>query len=83
MKSFEIMAKFYLSKALSKMAGGGCLPLDPPLMAAALMRRLVLHFGDKQGWKLKPKLKPENPVLRESLETQTETETYLIKSMKT
>ena len=35
MKRFEIMEKFYSSKALLKMAGGGCIPhippLDPPL----------------------------------------------------
>ena len=29
-----------------------------------------------QGWKLKPKPKPENPVLKEILETQSETDTY-------
>ena len=34
-----------------------------------------------QGWKLKPK--PENPVLKEILETQTETDTYLAKILKT
>ena len=37
----------------------------------------------KQGWKLKPKPKPENPVLKEILETQTETDTYLAKILKT
>ena len=31
----------------------------------------------KQGWTLKPK--PENPVLKEILETETETDTYLAK----
>ena len=36
-----------------------------------------------QGWKLKPKPKPENPVLKEILETQTETDTYLAKFLKT
>ena len=36
-----------------------------------------------QGWKLKPKPKPENPVLKEILETQTETDTYLAKILKT
>ena len=29
---------------------------------------------DRQGWKPKPKLKPENPVLKEILETQTSDE---------
>ena len=34
MKRFEIMEKFYLSKALLKMAGGGVHPphMDPPLL---------------------------------------------------
>ena len=36
-----------------------------------------------QGWKLKPKPKPENPALKEILETQTETDTYLAKIFKT
>ena len=42
-------------------------------------------FGSKQGWKPKPKPKPkpENPVLKEILETQTETDTYSAKSLKT
>ena len=31
-----------------------------------------------QGWKLKPKLKPENPVLKQILETQTETDIYTL-----
>ena len=39
--------------------------------------------GCRQGWKLKPKPKPENPVLKEILETQTETDTYLVKMWKT
>ena len=34
-----------------------------------------------QGWKLKPK--PENQVLKEILETQTKTDTYLTKILKT
>ena len=38
-------------------------------------------FIYEQGWKLKPK--PENPVLKEILETQTETDTYLAKILKT
>ena len=37
----------------------------------------------QQGWKLKPKPKPENPVLKEILETQTETDTYSAKFLKT
>ena len=37
----------------------------------------------EQGWKLKPKPKPENPVLKEIFETQTETDTYLAKILKT
>ena len=36
-----------------------------------------------QRWKLKPKPKPENLVLKEILETQTETDTYLAKIWKT
>ena len=36
-----------------------------------------------QGWKLKPKPKPENPVLKEILETKTETDTCLAKFLKT
>ena len=36
-----------------------------------------------QGWKLKPKPKPENPVLKEIFETQTETDTYSAKFLKT
>ena len=36
-----------------------------------------------QGWKLKPKPKPENPVLQKILETQAETDTYLAKILKT
>ena len=42
--------------------------------------RRLIH---KQGWKLKPKPKPENPVLKEIFETQTETDTYLDKILKT
>ena len=34
-----------------------------------------------QGWKPKPK--PENPVLKGILETQTETDTYSAKFLKT
>ena len=34
-----------------------------------------------QGWKPTPK--PENPVLKEILETQTKTDTYLAKFLKT
>ena len=30
MKRFEIIEKLYLSKALLKMAGGGCIPPHPP-----------------------------------------------------
>ena len=46
------MEKFYSSKTLLKMAGGGMHPpppppLDLPLMAAALMKWLELHLGDK------------------------------------
>ena len=37
----------------------------------------------RQGWKLKPKPKPENPVLKNILETQTETDTYSAKILKT
>ena len=42
MKRFEIMEKFYSSKALLKMAGGGgCIPhipsLDPPLDVATAL----------------------------------------------
>ena len=48
------------------------------------LQRLV---GDpkchNQGWKLKSKPEPENPVLKEILETQTETDTYLAKILKT
>ena len=36
-----------------------------------------------QGWKLKLKPKPENPVLKEILETQTETGAYSAKILKT
>ena len=36
-----------------------------------------------QEWKLKPKPKPENPVLKEILETQTEIDTCLTKILKT
>ena len=36
-----------------------------------------------QGWKPKPKPKPENPVLQKILETQTETDTYSAKFLKT
>ena len=39
--------------------------------------------SSEQGWKLKPKPKPENPVLKEILETQTETDSYLAKILKT
>ena len=42
---------------------------------------LNLSVGENQGWKLKPKPKPENPVLKEILET--ETDTYLAKILKT
>ena len=34
-----------------------------------------------QGWKPKPK--PENPVLKEIVETQTETDIYSAKFLKT
>ena len=49
MKRFEIMEKFYLSKAMLKMAGGGGmhpphLPLDPPL--AALFARSITPLPD-------------------------------------
>ena len=44
---------------------------------------LKARLGVDQGWKLKPKPKPENPVLKEILETQTETDTYLAKFLKT
>ena len=37
------------------------------------------RVGRKQGWKPKP----ENPVLKEILGTQTETDTYLTKFLKT
>ena len=40
-------------------------------------------MAGNQGWKLKPKPKPENPVLKKILDTQTETGTYLAKSLKT
>ena len=40
-------------------------------------------LGCRQGWKLKPKPKPENPVLKEIFETQTEADTYLAKILKT
>ena len=40
-------------------------------------------FTHDQGWKLKPKPKHENPVLKEILETQTETDTCLAKILKT
>ena len=49
----------------------------------------IFFFGGGGGWLLlycqgwKPKPKPENPVLMEILETQTETETYLAKFLKT
>ena len=36
-----------------------------------------------QGWKPITKPKPENPVLKGILETQTETDTYLAKFLKT
>ena len=39
--------------------------------------------SDIQGWKLKSKSKPENPELKKILETQTETDTYLAKILKT
>ena len=46
-------------------------------------RSIVLLDTYSQGSKLKPKPKPENPVLKEILETQTETDTYLAKILKT
>ena len=39
--------------------------------------------SDEQGWKLKPTPKPEKPVLKEISETQTETDSYLAKLLKT
>ena len=48
----------------------------------AEIKRLIYELKPKlQGWKLKPKPKPENPVLKDILET--ETETYLAKILKT
>ena len=42
----------------------------------------ALTVTQEQGWKLKPKPKHENPVLKEILETQTENDTYLAKILK-
>ena len=41
------------------------------------------NVGPIQGWKPKPKPKPENPVLKKIFETQTETDTYSAKFLKT
>ena len=55
--------------------------------AGFIWHRLNLKFDKNmcldQGWKPKLKPKPENPVLKEILETQTETDTYLAKFLKT
>ena len=40
-----------------------------------------LNYTGGQGWKPKPK--PENPVLKKIFETQTETDTYSAKILKT
>ena len=39
--------------------------------------------GYNQGLKPKPKPEPEKPVLKEILDTQTETDPYLAKFLKT
>ena len=41
----------------------------------------IYWYSPIQGWKLKPK--PENPVLKEILETQIETDTYKADILKT
>ena len=46
---------------------------------ASLSTPAELGKCSEQGWKLKPKPNPENPVLKEILETETETDTYLAK----
>ena len=56
---------------------------DVNLLEANLSCQLLNILCVHQGWKLKPKPKPENPVLKEILETQTETDTYLSKILKT
>ena len=53
------------------------------LFSALPLLLSVKQGSCEQGWKLKPKPKPENLVLKEILETQTETDTYIAKILKT
>ena len=54
-----------------------------PLATETIKRVWHISVTWHQGWKLKHKPKPENPVLKEILETQTDTDTYLAKILKT
>ena len=54
-----------------------------PMRDTTIFRTNKSNVCYAQGWKLKPKPKPENPVLKEILETQTETDTHLAIILKT